>query len=469
MIAVHPGRAGSSDRHGRRPQGVMMNRWWLGWWWWWRASRWSPRAARARRKAASWRGRAAGQAYRTNRSAARRQPGAGAGRTRRRRPTPVRCTTSTSTTIRSSSTKRHARPCRRMPQWLKDHPTARVEIEGHCDDRGTVEYNLALGAKRAAAAKNYLVDLGHRSRSHDDDQLRRGAAALPGGDRGVLEPQPPRPLRAGGRLSAHAAPATEPRRARARRARRGERVRHARRPRARASATSRRCAHVSPTCRCRSTRSTGASTRCARRVDEKGGGRDSATVRDAREADRGSGGACLAVAAADRRRRSGAVPSRRTRRRRTSRAPRPPTLRCAARIASRRTPANERTGARCRPTATGRPISRSSSSASTCAATRKSDLADNAQYWIGEAYYSKGDYNRSIIELNEVLLKYPQGDQVPGALLALATSFSELGRHDRRQAHPAEADQRPSQERRGRDRAAAAADADRLAPGSWIR
>jgi peptidoglycan-associated lipoprotein len=45
-------------------------------------------------------------------------------------------------------------------QWLKDHPNARVEIEGHCDDRGTVEYNLALGAKRAAAAKNYLIALG---------------------------------------------------------------------------------------------------------------------------------------------------------------------------------------------------------------------------------------------------------------------------------------------------------------------
>ena len=44
--------------------------------------------------------------------------------------------------------------------WLKDHPEVRVEIEGHCDDRGTVEYNLALGAKRAAAAKNYLVALG---------------------------------------------------------------------------------------------------------------------------------------------------------------------------------------------------------------------------------------------------------------------------------------------------------------------
>ncbi len=57
----------------------------------------------------------------------------------------------------------------------------------------------------------------------------------------------------------------------------------------------------------------------------------------------------------------------------------------------------------------------------------KSPLADNAQYWIGEAYFAQSDYNRSIIELNEVLLKYPQGDQVPGALLALATSFSNSG------------------------------------------
>ncbi len=56
-----------------------------------------------------------------------------------------------------------------------------------------------------------------------------------------------------------------------------------------------------------------------------------------------------------------------------------------------------------------------------------SDLTDNAQYWIGESYYNARDYNRAIIELNEVLLKYPQGDQVPGALLALATAFAESG------------------------------------------
>jgi peptidoglycan-associated lipoprotein len=44
--------------------------------------------------------------------------------------------------------------------WLKANPSARVEVEGHCDERGTNEYNLALGAKRAQAAKDYLVSLG---------------------------------------------------------------------------------------------------------------------------------------------------------------------------------------------------------------------------------------------------------------------------------------------------------------------
>lgn len=44
--------------------------------------------------------------------------------------------------------------------WLKAHAGARVTIEGHCDDRGTVDYNLALGEHRAHAAKEYLVSLG---------------------------------------------------------------------------------------------------------------------------------------------------------------------------------------------------------------------------------------------------------------------------------------------------------------------
>jgi len=44
--------------------------------------------------------------------------------------------------------------------WLKANPSVRAQIEGHCDERGTQEYNLALGAKRAQAAKDYLVTLG---------------------------------------------------------------------------------------------------------------------------------------------------------------------------------------------------------------------------------------------------------------------------------------------------------------------
>ena len=45
-------------------------------------------------------------------------------------------------------------------EWLKKNGGAKVEIEGHCDERGTVEYNLALGAKRAKATRDYLVNLG---------------------------------------------------------------------------------------------------------------------------------------------------------------------------------------------------------------------------------------------------------------------------------------------------------------------
>ena len=45
-------------------------------------------------------------------------------------------------------------------QWLRENPTARVIIEGHCDNRGTNEYNLALGEGRAQSARTFLMDLG---------------------------------------------------------------------------------------------------------------------------------------------------------------------------------------------------------------------------------------------------------------------------------------------------------------------
>jgi peptidoglycan-associated lipoprotein len=48
----------------------------------------------------------------------------------------------------------------RNAEWLKKYPTIRFRIEGHCDERGTREYNLALGERRANSAKEYLASLG---------------------------------------------------------------------------------------------------------------------------------------------------------------------------------------------------------------------------------------------------------------------------------------------------------------------
>lgn len=48
----------------------------------------------------------------------------------------------------------------RQAAWLAKYPNVSVTIEGHCDERGTREYNLALGERRANAAKNYLVSQG---------------------------------------------------------------------------------------------------------------------------------------------------------------------------------------------------------------------------------------------------------------------------------------------------------------------
>ena len=45
-------------------------------------------------------------------------------------------------------------------EWLKANPSVHITLEGHCDERGTVEYNLALGERRAESAKRYIASLG---------------------------------------------------------------------------------------------------------------------------------------------------------------------------------------------------------------------------------------------------------------------------------------------------------------------
>ena len=50
--------------------------------------------------------------------------------------------------------------------WIQGHPGTRVQVERFCDERGSEEYNIALGAKRAQAAKDYLVTLGISDSRH---------------------------------------------------------------------------------------------------------------------------------------------------------------------------------------------------------------------------------------------------------------------------------------------------------------
>jgi len=67
-------------------------------------------------------------------------------------------------------------------KWMKANKDAIVTIEGHCDERGTVEYNLSLGEKRANVAKDYLVSLGVDSSSIKTISLGKSKPADPGHD-----------------------------------------------------------------------------------------------------------------------------------------------------------------------------------------------------------------------------------------------------------------------------------------------
>ena len=91
----------------------------------------------------------------------------------------------------------------RQAQWLRRYPNVSVTIEGHTDERGTREYNLALGERRAQAVKNVLVALGTPASRISTISYGKERPGGPAFRRSVLRPEPPR--RHGGELAADAA------------------------------------------------------------------------------------------------------------------------------------------------------------------------------------------------------------------------------------------------------------------------
>ena len=79
--------------------------------------------------------------------------------------------------------------------FLKQHPNISFTVEGHCDERGSTEYNLALGDSRANSVKNALVQGGVNAVEHQDHQLRQGKAVLHGDNEQCWQSEPARPLR----------------------------------------------------------------------------------------------------------------------------------------------------------------------------------------------------------------------------------------------------------------------------------
>ena len=159
MIAVLLGRAGSSDRYGHWQQEVMMNRWWVGGLIAVVFIAALSTGCSSKKKGTELEGGAGAAAGLSDESL----PGGSLALAKSGHPGaedtgPLHDIHFDYDSFELDETSRQI--LQENGQWLKEHATVRVEIEGHCDDRGTVEYNLALGAKRAAAAKNYLVALG---------------------------------------------------------------------------------------------------------------------------------------------------------------------------------------------------------------------------------------------------------------------------------------------------------------------
>jgi peptidoglycan-associated lipoprotein len=74
----------------------------------------------------------------------------------------------------------------RHAEWLRANPNVRVTLEGHCDERGTREYNLALGERRANSAKNFLAAQGIAIDRLSTISYGKERPAVEGSDEGAL-------------------------------------------------------------------------------------------------------------------------------------------------------------------------------------------------------------------------------------------------------------------------------------------
>jgi len=77
--------------------------------------------------------------------------------------------------------------CQVVADYLKKNPMAKFLIEGHCDERGTSEYNMALGDRRATAVMNYLVSLGVPKAALSTVSFGKEKPLDPGHDEGAWE------------------------------------------------------------------------------------------------------------------------------------------------------------------------------------------------------------------------------------------------------------------------------------------
>ena len=85
-------------------------------------------------------------------------------------------TACSSSPIPTELTQQSVATLEKQAQWLRAYPQYAFTIEGHADERGTREYNIALGARRAQAVRDYLASRGVADAPHAHDLLRQGAS-----------------------------------------------------------------------------------------------------------------------------------------------------------------------------------------------------------------------------------------------------------------------------------------------------